>query len=129
MLSNVDGSSNTAIGAAALRANISGSNNQAFGRGALRFCTGSNNIAIGREAGDVISIGSPGDSSDPTPSDRCFIGNIRGVTVGNGDGINVIVDSDGQLGTTNSSRRFKKDVKPMDQTSEAILALKPVTFH
>ena len=28
-----------------------------------------------------------------------------------------------------SSRRFKKDIKPMDQTSEAILKLKPVTFH
>jgi uncharacterized coiled-coil protein SlyX len=41
----------------------------------------------------------------------------------------VIVDSDGQLGMSNSSRRFKKDIKPMDQTSEVILALKPVTFH
>ncbi|KAF5409402.1 MAG: Chaperone of endosialidase [Candidatus Udaeobacter sp.] len=41
----------------------------------------------------------------------------------------MIVDSDGQLGTSNSSRRFKKDIKPMDQTSEVILALKPVTFH
>ena len=60
------------------------------------------------------------------PSPRCYIGNIRGVTVANADGINVIVDSDGQLGTTNSSRRFKKDIKPMDQASEAILALKPV---
>jgi trimeric autotransporter adhesin len=58
-----------------------------------------------------------------------LVGNIRGVTVGNGDGITVTVDSDGQLGTSNSSRRFKKHIKPMDQTSEAILALKPVTFH
>jgi hypothetical protein len=136
LLSNVDGNSNTAVGAAALRDNVSGDNNQAFGRGALRISTGSNNIAIGREAGanmttadNVISIGSPGDGTAFTASDRCFIGNIRGVVVGNLDGIPVIVDSDGQLGTTNSSRRFKKDIKPMDQTSEAILALKPVTFH
>src|SRR5947208_4643345 len=28
-----------------------------------------------------------------------------------------------------SSRRFKKKIKPMDQTSEAILGLKPVTFQ
>ena len=133
---NVDGGSNTAVGAAALRDNVSGSNNQAFGRGALRFSTGSNNIAIGREAGanmtaadNVISIGSPGDGTAFTASDRCFIGNIRGATVGNGDGITVIVDSDGQLGTSNSSRRFKKDIEPMNQTSEAILALKPVTFY
>jgi uncharacterized coiled-coil protein SlyX len=62
-------------------------------------------------------------------SDRCFIGTIREVQVGNVDGINVIVDSDGKLGMTNSSLRFEKDIKPMDQTSEAILALKPVTFH
>lgn len=34
-----------------------------------------------------------------------------------------------QLGTFSSSRRFKNEIKPMDQTSEAILALKPVTFH
>jgi len=134
--SNVDGTSNTAVGAAALRDNVSGDNNQALGRGALRFCTGNNNIAIGREAGanmttanNVISIGSPGDGSAFTTGDRCFIGNIRGVNVGNSDGIPVIVDSDGQLGTSNSSRRFKKDIKAMDQTSEAILALKPVTFH
>jgi hypothetical protein len=133
---NADGTSNTAVGAAALRDNISGSNNQAFGRGALRFGTGSNNIGIGLEAGsnmttadNVISIGPPGDGTAFTTSDRCFIGNIRGVTVGSGDGINVIVASDGQLGTSNSSRRFKKDIKPMDQASEAILALKPVTFH
>jgi hypothetical protein len=51
------------------------------------------------------------------------------VTVGNGDGTKVIIGSDGQLGTTTSSRRFKKDTKPIGQTSEAILPLKPVTFH
>src|SRR5437660_11387316 len=28
-----------------------------------------------------------------------------------------------------SSRRFKKEIKPMDQTSESILGLKPVTFQ
>jgi Chaperone of endosialidase len=136
LLTNVDGSSNTAVGAAALRINVSGVNNQAFGRGALRNTTGSSNIGIGREAGanqtsgdNVISIGSPGDATAFDVSNRCYIGNIRGVVVGNLDGINVIVDSDGQLGTSNSSRRFKKDIKPMDQTSEVILALKPVTFH
>src|SRR4029434_1515693 len=37
----------------------------------------------------------------------------------------------GQLGTTPpaSSRRFKKEIKPMDHTSEAILGPKPVTFQ
>jgi septal ring factor EnvC (AmiA/AmiB activator) len=51
------------------------------------------------------------------------------VTTGNNDAIPVLIDTAGQLGTTSSSRRYKKEIKPMDQTSEAILALKPVTFH
>jgi hypothetical protein len=62
-------------------------------------------------------------------SDSCFIGNIRGVTTANADAISVVIDSAGQLGTLSSSRRFKKEIKPMAKTSEAILALKPVTFH
>jgi len=33
------------------------------------------------------------------------------------------------LGTTVSSGRFKHDIKAMDKSSEAILALRPVTFH
>ena len=39
------------------------------------------------------------------------------------------IDASGKLGTMVSSRRFKHDIKPMDKASEAILALKPVTFH
>jgi hypothetical protein len=39
------------------------------------------------------------------------------------------IDVNGKVGTLPSSRRFKDDIKPMDKTSEAILALKPVTFH
>ena len=43
----------------------------------------------------------------------------------------VYINSDGQLGTQAppSSRRFKKEIKPMDQTSQAILGLQPVTFQ
>jgi uncharacterized coiled-coil protein SlyX len=44
-------------------------------------------------------------------------------------GIGVIVGTDGKLGTTTSSARFKEALKPMDKASEAILALRPVTFH
>src|SRR5205814_8207937 len=56
-----------------------------------------------------------------------FIAGISGTTVGGGVG--VIVDANGQLGTVVSSARFKDAVKPMDKASEAILALKPVTFR
>jgi hypothetical protein len=41
----------------------------------------------------------------------------------------VIVDSSGHLGTSTSSTRYKEAIKPMDKASEAILALKPVTFR
>jgi hypothetical protein len=40
-----------------------------------------------------------------------------------------LIDSAGQLGTTSSSRRFKKEIKPMNNASEALLGLKPVIFH
>src|SRR5262249_56777554 len=56
-----------------------------------------------------------------------FIAGISGVTVPSGVG--VIIGNNGKLGTVVSSERFKDAVKPMDSASEAILSLKPVTFH
>jgi hypothetical protein len=41
----------------------------------------------------------------------------------------VVIDSAGQLGTMSSSYRFKKEITTMEKTSEAILSLRPVTFH
>jgi Chaperone of endosialidase len=41
----------------------------------------------------------------------------------------VYVNSDNKIGTLVSSRRFKDEIKPMNKASEAILALKPVTFR
>ena len=76
-------------------------------------------------AQNVICIGRPGQNVNNT----CLIGNIFAVTTGIADAINVVVDSNGQLGTMSSSRRFKNEIEPMDKASEAILALKPVTFH
>jgi len=126
------GDRNTAIGDSALFNNTIGSDNTAIGTGALGNATGSNCIAIGFTAGsnigssdNVIAIGSSGDDVDNT----CFIGNIRGVTTQNDDAIGVVVDSAGQLGTLSSSRRFKKDIQTMGKASEAVLALKPVTFR
>ena len=56
-----------------------------------------------------------------------FIAGISGVTVAGGVG--VIIDSTGHLGTVTSSARFKEAIRPMDEASEAILALQPVTFR
>jgi hypothetical protein len=127
-------SQNTANGAFALQNNTTGSNNTAVGFGALINSTGTANIGVGLSAGgfvttanNVICIGTG--LVGANVSNSCFIGNIRGIATQNGDAIPVVIDSSGQLGTASSSRRFKKEVKPMDKTSEAILALKPVRFH
>src|SRR5205085_4777087 len=58
---------------------------------------------------------------------NAFIAGISGVTVANGVG--VIINTQGKLGTVVSSGRFKDGIKPMDGASEAILAFKPVTFR
>ena len=74
---------------------------------------------------NVICIGSDG----ANVNNSCFIGNIHGVTTATNDAIPVLIDSAGQLGTINSSRRYKTDIKPIEKASESILALKPVSFH
>ncbi|MGC1321183.1 MAG: tail fiber domain-containing protein [Candidatus Udaeobacter sp.] len=130
---NTIGGSNTAIGATALQSNTTGGGNTAIGSGALfNNITGDSNTALGISAGsgvttgtNVICIGSDGANVD----NSCFIGNIHGVTTAINDAVPVVIDSAGQLGTVSSSRRFKKEIKAMDKTSEAILALQPVTFH
>jgi hypothetical protein len=58
-----------------------------------------------------------------------FAGGIRGVTTGNNDAIPVVIDSNGQLGTVSSSRRFKEDINDMDTVSTGLMRLRPVTFR
>jgi|SRR5260370_4207784 hypothetical protein len=41
----------------------------------------------------------------------------------------VAVNIFGQLGRASSSQLFKKEIKPMGKASEAILALRPITFR
>jgi trimeric autotransporter adhesin len=60
-------------------------------------------------------------------SDGCFIGNIFGAT--SSGGIGVFINSAGQLGASTSSRRFKDEIKPMPEASDALFALRPVTFR
>jgi hypothetical protein len=132
LFSNTTGAANTATGFFALLSNTEGNSNTAIGDVALaNNTTGSFNTAIGVGAGtgvetasNVICIGHPGQNL----SNRCYIGNIREAFV-SGDAVPVLIDSTGQLGTAVSSRRFKKEIKPMDKASEAVLALKPVAFH
>jgi hypothetical protein len=141
---NTTGYRNTANGYQALFSNTTGGRNTAEGFQALYQNTGSNNVGLGFNAGynlttgsNNIHIGNFGDSADTNTirigrlglQTRAFMQGIRGVTTANGNAIPVLIDSAGQLGTMSSSRRFKKQIKPIDQASEAILALKPVTFH
>ena len=59
-------------------------------------------------------------------SNSCFIGNIWNQPGGSQA---VYVNSDGKLGAQVSSRRFKDDIKPINQASEAIHHLRPVSFR
>ena len=58
-----------------------------------------------------------------------WIENVYGATTQSGTTASVVVSDNGQLGTIASSERFKKDIATMDKASEAILSLRPVTFH
>jgi Chaperone of endosialidase len=123
---NTTGSFNTAIGEGALGSNTEGINNTAVGGNAGFSLTGNNNIVIGFNVfgltgeSNIIRIGNTGITDT-------YIGGISGQTATGGAA--VFVNSDGKLGTATSSARFKDQIKPMDKASEAILALKPVTFR
>jgi hypothetical protein len=134
---------NTAVGAFALGSNVTGGANTAIGYAALYSSTVGGNIALGDLAGVDITTGSgniiighrglPADTNTirigKQTQTKCFIAGIRNVTTDVGDAIPVVIDSASQLGTVSSSKRFKKEIKPMKEASEAILGLEPVTFR
>jgi Chaperone of endosialidase len=136
------GSNNVAVGVNALLAG-SGDNNVAIGQGALLSSGGSGNIAIGYTAGGTLGssasnniyIGNGGVDRDNgqirigtrNVQTAAFIAGISGVTVA--DGVDVVVNTAGQLGTITSSARYKESIQPMADESNAILSLQPVTFH
>ena len=143
LVNSTTGHDNTAEGAQALGHDTTGSNNIALGSNAgHNIATGSNNIALGASAGanlstgnNNIDIGAPGVAGEAGKihigkqgtQNGTFIAGIFGVTM---TGSPVVVNSSGKLGVSGtSSIRFKEAVKPMEKVSEAILALKPVTFR
>ena len=81
-------------------------------------------------ASNVICIGATVDGANV--SDRCFIGNIydnvQPIVGTNPDSVTITMS--GRLGRGNvSSRRYKHDIQPMDEASEVLYALKPVSFR
>src|SRR5207248_3696505 len=140
--SNDTGNFNIASGQGALSNNTSGSNNAALGQNALvSNTTGSSNVAIGSHAGfnlttgsNNIDIGNPGIATEAGIIRIGTVGTqtatfIAGVSVSAIAGGAVVVNNKGRLGVASSSQRFKDQIKPMEKTSEAVLALRPVTFR
>jgi trimeric autotransporter adhesin len=159
MLNNRTGNNNTAYGNQALSLNSGGTNNIAIGSSALVSVNGSDNTAVGflalqnnKKGSGNIAIGSQAGIQSVKGSNNIFLGNI-GVSPDTGVmrlgstgiqvstyisgvfgstvpiGVPVIVDANAHLGTLPSSARYKDAIKPMKEASEAILSLKPVTFH
>ena len=145
---NTTGSGNTAIGQGAISNPGLGDGNTAVGSGAFYSGDGDFNTALGASAGDSGTSGSYNifigahvrgglqesntiRIADNLPADpgasACFIGGINGQTTTSGTA--VFINSSGKLGTITSSARFKKDIRPMSKTSEAIFSLEPVTFR
>jgi len=141
MRNNTTGDANAAFGAFALLTNSTGFRNTTVGVESLKRSNGSDNIAVGYEAGmnigtgsNTICIGHPGLASDTNTirigtdgiQTATFIAGIREVPV---VGVGVVITADGQLGVRSSSARFKEAIKPMNKASEAILSLQPVSFR
>lgn len=154
LLANTTGTGNVALGRSALFVNTTGINNNAFGRVTLRYnTTGSNNSAFGYKAGYNLTTGSlnidigaetrgvAGEANairigtgvsttgGVATTKRTFIDGISGITTGLGTGNTVVIDTNGQLGTLLSSRRFKTDIQDMRDASAGLLKLRPVTFR
>jgi len=156
---NTTANDNTAVGSGALAVNAIGTGNTGIGRQALLSTTGNGNTALGAFAlqnvetgGDNIGLGNGAGQALITGDNNIYIGsnvssstesnNIRigtqgtqmatfiaGISGAMISGTAVVVNGFGQLGVAPSSKRFKDEIKPMGKTSEAILALKPVTFR
>ena len=142
LINNTSGNYNVAAGSFALANNTTGELNVGLGFEAgfeaLELTTGNNNIDIANHgvAGEsnTIRIGRPvavtavGPVAFTLPAHTAtYIAGIYSTTIAKG--LVVKVDSTGHLGTVGSSERFKDAIKPMDKTSESILALNPVTFR
>lgn len=119
-------SNNTAVGYNALANDTTGQGNIAIGESAgVNLTTGSNNIDIGNKGvaaeANTIRVGRKGTQTST------YIAGIRGATVSGG--LAVQIDTNGRLGTTTSSARYKDNIRLMEKASESILSLKPVTFR
>jgi hypothetical protein len=146
---NTGGDENTAVGAGAIESGDGGNDNTAVGFLAGNDISGNSNTCLGHSTGSTLAGGEgniyigaevqPGgtgefefirignDGAFTFPYDT-YIAGIYGRPVGPAP-LAVMCGSDGKLTANVSSRRFKHDIKPMVNASDAILALKPVSFR
>jgi uncharacterized coiled-coil protein SlyX len=135
------GDGNTAVGDRAMLYNVDGSFNCAFGLLALSADNGetdsSANTAIGNRAGyglrtgvGNVYIGDQEMARDPGENYHTYIHNINTTSVSGGFADTVTVDlNTGLIGHLTSSRRHKEDIKAMEDASETLYRLKPVTYR
>ena len=135
---NTEGIFNTATGAGALFNNTTGNGNTATGEDALVSNSGGqNNTAFGAEAGQSLTTGSGNvfvgagmDAVDGNEIDHTYIRNINTTSVSGGNSDFVTVDlTTGLLGHASSSRRYKEEIRPMNDASEALYQFKPVSYR
>lgn len=141
---NTSGSGNTAVGNNALITAVSGSNSTAIGLNALQNALGSNNIALGAFAGaalvngnENVIIAHPGFDGESGviriglagSQEQAFIAGVRNVQTGINDGIAVLIDSQGQLGTVSSTKKVKENICNIGDISSLLLKLRPVKFN
>ena len=134
MVDNDAGTHNTASGYNVLRMNTSGSDNTAVGDSALFHNTiGGQNAALGESAGFNQTTGSgnvyigAGTVGVAGESNACYIASIFNQT--SAMGTQVLINSNNKLGTSTSSKRFKDDIQPMNDASDSLFSLTPVTFR
>ena len=130
---SIFGSRNTAVGDHALAANVGGAEMTAVGSDALNSVTGGlRNTALGETAGANLTTGQgnlylgEGQRGVSNESNTTYIRNVYHSQVTTRA---VYVNEDNKIGTLSSSQRYKEEIKPMDKASEALFALKPVTFR
>src|SRR5262249_9040864 len=96
--------------------------------------SGNNNIYLGHTGGgtesDTMRLGQNfvNPNGVITGITHTLIAGIRGVNVG-GSGVPVVINSNGQLGTSVSSARYKRDIRDMRERSQGLYQLRPVTFR
>lgn len=124
LYSNTDAYGNVAIGVQALYLNTNGLNNTALGSNAFSSGTSyMNSTALGYyaniTANNQVSLG-----NSSVTSLYCYGAKATGLTSTGA----LCVTSSGQIGIASSSKRYKKDIVPLEINTSLLYKLRPVSF-